>query len=228
MVKQNGITCSFIGGGKTSTSIHVPKCVLRSVTIPKVTASKVALTECTHQLVNPNLYTGTKDWSGTWQRSGHWTLKNEYYNGCRVASRYNAWDGLYHLITLPAGHYTLSAWIKASDGVKVHSYPRPYENTIYTGFTPPNYQNVHVGDGKWHRLAVTYYVSGTAQCGFRFESGTDGEICVAGLKLEQGTKATPWCPAEADNASTFSLRKPPMQQWGTGYEESETPEYAVE
>lgn len=144
-----------------------------------------------------NLYTGTRNFDGdAWMFKSMWTADGSY-NGCMVYKYTGQWYGLGHMITLEANtQYTLSAWMKQTDGGTV-----TYFDSKANGAASSDKGSGSVVDvgTDWSRCHVTFTVS-TAETYFpRFEQNAAGAtLWIAGLKLENGNKATDWSPAPED------------------------------
>lgn len=152
-----------------------------------------------------NMYTGTRNFDGNtwWMNASHWTADGSY-NGCLVYKYTGQWNGLGQMITLEANtQYTLSAWMKQTDGGTVKYYDSKANGA--TSSDKGSGSVVEVGTD-WSRCHVTFTVS-TAETYFpRFEQDGEGQsLWVAGLKLEKGNKATDWSPAPEDPAGSLSV-----------------------
>lgn len=151
-----------------------------------------------------NLYTGTRNFDGdAWMNKSTWT-EDGNYNGCLVYKYTGQWNGLGQMITLEANtQYTLSAWMKQTDGGTVKYYDSKANGA--TSSDKGSGSVVEVGTD-WSRCHVTFTVS-TAETYFpRFEQDGEGQsLWVAGLKLEKGNKATDWSPAPEDPAGSLSV-----------------------
>ena len=152
-----------------------------------------------------NMYTGTRNFDGDtwWMNASHWTADGSY-NGCLVYKYTGQWNGLGQMITLKANtQYTLSAWMKQTDGGTVKYYDSKANGA--TSSDKGSGSVVEVGTD-WSRCHVTFTVS-TAETYFpRFEQDGEGQsLWVAGLKLEKGNKATDWSPAPEDPAGSLSV-----------------------
>ena len=148
-----------------------------------------------------NLYTGTQNFDGdTWKGKSLWT-EDGSYKGCLVYKRAGLWNGLGQMIALEANtQYTLSAWLKQTDGGDVRYY-----DTAASGASSSDKGGsaVEVGTG-WSRRHVTFTVSAAGTYCPRFEQNGDGHtLWVAGIKLEKGNKPTDWSPAPEDVSSAI-------------------------
>lgn len=144
-----------------------------------------------------NLYTGTRNFDGdTWMFKSMWT-EDGSYNGCLVYKYTGQWNGLGHMITLEANtQYTLSAWMKQTDGGTVKYYDSKANGAASSDKGSGSVVDVRTD---WSRCHVTFTVS-TAETYFpRFEQNVAGAtLWIAGLKLEKGNKPTDWSPAPED------------------------------
>ena len=151
-----------------------------------------------------NMYTGTRNFDGdAWMNKSTWT-EDGNYNGCMVYKYTGQWNGLGQMITLKANtQYTLSAWMKQTDGGTVKYYDSKANGA--TSSDKGSGSVVEVGTD-WSRCHVTFTVS-TAETYFpRFEQDGEGQsLWVAGLKLEKGNKPTDWSPAPEDPAGSLSV-----------------------
>ena len=152
-----------------------------------------------------NMYTGTRNFDGDtwWMNASHWTADGSY-NGCLVYKYTGQWNGLGHMITLEANtQYTLSAWMKQTDGGTVKYYDSKANGA--TSSDKGSGSVVDVGTD-WSRCHVTFTVS-TAETYFpRFEQNVAGAtLWIAGMKLEKGNKSTDWSPAPEDPAGSLSV-----------------------
>ena len=148
-----------------------------------------------------NLYTGTQNFDGdTWKGKSLWT-EDGSYKGCLVYKRAGLWNGLGQMIALEANtQYTLSAWLKQTDGGTVRYY-----DTKANGASSSDKGGSAVEVGtSWSRRHVTFTVSTADTYCPRFEQNGDGHsLWVAGLKLEKGNKPTDWSPAPEDVSSAI-------------------------
>lgn len=151
-----------------------------------------------------NMYTCTRNFDGdTWMNKSTWT-EDGNYNGCMVYKYTGQWLGLGQMITLEANmQYTLSAWMKQTDGGTVTYFDSKANGAISSDKGSGSV--VDVGTD-WSRCHVTFTVS-TAETYFpRFEQNVAGAtLWIAGMKLEKGNKATDWSPAPEDPAGSLSV-----------------------
>ena len=141
-----------------------------------------------------NLYTGTRNVDGDdWISKSIWT-EDGSYNGCLVFKKSTRWGGLKQKIALEANtQYTLSAWLKQTDGGDVRYY-----DSVGDTYSPQSGSAVTVGTD-WSRCHFTVTISTAGTYAPRFEQDSAGHsLWVAGLKLEKGNKSTDWSPAPED------------------------------
>ena len=151
-----------------------------------------------------NMYTGTRNFDGdTWMFKSMWTADGNY-NSCLVYKYTGQWYGLGQEIILEANtQYTLSAWMKQTDGGTVTYFDSKANGAASSDKGSGSV--VEVGTD-WSRCHVTFTVS-TAETYFpRFEQNVAGAtLWIAGLKLEKGNKPTDWSPAPEDPAGSLSV-----------------------
>lgn len=151
---------------------------------------------------NPNMLSGTRDFSGAWGNGGNWVNDGTLYHGCKVMrSQGAAWAGLYPTVANVAmGEvFTFSAWVKATipQGSVLRITLPDGSNTT----TEPQFARITpIADGKWHRVAVTFKVTSTAVLWPRVECNTAGAVIyIAGYKLERGDIATDYIPQPGES-----------------------------
>lgn len=139
-----------------------------------------------------NLFIGTRDFSGNkWENWSltQWSNADETFEGLTVKKKSTAWSGITQSVQVKAGlEYTLSAWIKRSEGAQIIFYG---ENT--------NQNDTNVTDmcgTDWCRVHMTFSSYADGECKPRFENTIEGEtMYICGLKLERGNIASDWAPA---------------------------------
>ena len=144
-----------------------------------------------------NLYTGTRNFDGnTWTNKSTWT-EDGNYNSCLVYKYTGQWKGIGQMIALEANtQYTLSAWMKQTDGGTVTYYD--YKANGAASSDKGIGSVVEVGTD-WSRCHVTFTISTAEKYLPRFEQNVSGAtLWIAGLKLEKGNKPTDWSPAPED------------------------------
>ena len=143
-----------------------------------------------------NLFLGTGDFSGNnWDWSlPQWIDAGETYDGLAVKMKNTAWGGISQPVRLKAGlEYTLSAWIKRTDGAEIVFYGENTDrnDTSVTDMCGPEWQRVH----------MTFKIYADGDCTPRFENIADGEtMYICGLMLERSNVPSDWSPAPEDVA----------------------------
>lgn len=152
-------------------------------------------------IVNPNLFTGSKDFTGDWINETSIKQKDKYLDFTAVCVSW-AWGGISQFIAVNKGEtFTFSVYAKAKAGSTIN-VPTELNVDPEAGYkmaiTSPNFMRIN-GTGDWQKISMTFTV--TSDGGAikpRIESPTGDPFWIAGMKLERGTVATPWCPAYAD------------------------------
>ncbi|MBP2057022.1 hypothetical protein J2Z60_000184 [Lactobacillus colini] len=165
-----------------------------------------------NNLPNPNLLVGTKDYSGEWlQASKIWSHEFDgTYHGFKVLKQMQSWGGLGSYIYVEAGKaYTFSAYIKSTASSWVSFYYSMNGNNE-NGYTPsatttPN-GSLRIMATDWKRISQTFTVKTSGYIHPRVEKSVeDGVLYIAGMKLEEGSRDTDWCPNVNDFASASEL-----------------------
>lgn len=155
--------------------------------------------------INPNLYTGTADFSGTnWVNKQFWvddgTTDPEGNTALKITSQ--AWEGLGQMYDVEVGQYTFSCWLMLSDDSNVSDGVMLFAGTGSLGETAqidsgqgqgPNFQFGNE-TAKWQKVTWTFNVviSGWLYVRPELKQNT-GTIRVGSYKLEKGDVATRWC-----------------------------------
>ncbi|MGO3073292.1 MAG: phage tail spike protein [Pseudolactococcus laudensis] len=153
---------------------------------------------------NLNLLDGTKDFSGTWDRSPAWTTDGTY-KGLTVKKKNDAWNGIFKpFIAQKDGAYTFSAYIKSSgNSANITRYVEVWDINGIQKWTEGN--NALIGNNfDWLRGSYTLNLKTGDTVHSRYEitgSGTDSILWTAGHKWEEGTVATPYMPSEKELTS---------------------------
>ena len=153
------------------------------------------------QVGGANLFTGTKDFSGTdWTRLSSWTVTSTEYNGCKVAQKSVNWNCMSQKVWVEAGtEYTYSAWVKCSTAQTMQWLFYRSETTGHCTVEGGNTGTIANVGTEWQRISFTKKVatSGWAEPGIDVQnSGVTWYIC--GIKFEQGNKATYWTESDSD------------------------------
>lgn len=163
-------------------------------------------------IVNPNLFTGSKDFTGSkWTNFPTDALakaqKDKYLDFTAVCVNW-AWQGVAQYIAVNKGEtFTASAYVKAKVGSSIYWYTT-LNVDIESGYkkvgTSPTAETIH-GTGNWQKASITVTALDSGAIKPRIESDGSSSFWIAGMKLERGTVATPWCPAYADYAMKSDL-----------------------
>lgn len=155
---------------------------------------------------NPNLLTGAKDFSGSWERIGSWKKEDEKYRGLTVYSKSTAWDGLgQYYDSKPNTTYTFSFYAKASKPTDrfMDIFTLPSEDWNSPVIAWPIYANVPLTTD-WKRFSWTITTTGGGKI---FPSvcsiNSDATIYVCGYKLEEGSLPTPLTEVDGVEAKTL-------------------------
>ena len=184
-----------------SSSYEAAKAAYNKATSAQSTATTAQASIDGLQIGGRNLFTGTKDFSGSdwidW-RIEAWTRTSTPYNGFTVMEYQGTWNGLSQHITAAANEwFVLSAYIKRDSAATVLFYCEE-SNRNGTNLTSS------VGTD-WTRLQMVFQVTTAGTITPRFENSVTGKkLTVCGLKLERGTRATDWTPAPEDADSAIS------------------------
>lgn len=156
-----------------------------------------------------NLLLGTSDWSGgssRWNQRG--TVTSNVYRGTLIAATSNAWTSPLYMIQnagiLKIGRtYTFSTYVRnTSDTDTIVAFY--YDSNIAT---QQAYSVALPAHTDWTRVSVTFNVlkdPTTSTQGLRWEGQntlTNGQIQLAGYKLEESNVPTDWTPAPEDAPS---------------------------
>lgn len=165
--------------------------------------------------VGVNLYQGTKDFSGTnWVFSGdhskvnpYSAIKNAYLDFTALEVNFT-WNGVRQDVLANSGEtYTFSGFIKKGTGNPNVLFYGTAQGVTNIGQTDSDGKQINITDG-WSRFSITFTVITGGTITPRIEStngSPDTTYFIAGLKLERGTVATPWCPAYEDYAMKSDL-----------------------
>lgn len=163
--------------------------------------------------INNNLYTGSKNFSGTWVNGSAWSTSPETYNGFTVKQRSNTWGGLAQNIPATNGDiFTISFWAKVDSGGNILSIHRSNLGNVVTGltildgnFSSGNDWVVTTIDGtQWKRYWGTLRIDSTeiTYLQWRIENSVANKnLYIAGLTLEKGYGTKVWSPSASENDS---------------------------
>ncbi|TJY06239.1 hypothetical protein FCF10_00960 [Lactobacillus amylovorus subsp. animalium] len=159
-------------------------------------------------VVNPNLFVGSKDFTGNWINMALVQQKDKYLDFTAICN-VRPWNGIAQYIVVNKGDtFTASAYVKADAGFSFRWY------VTLNADGEAGYKKVDVnpssaainGTGNWQKTSITFTVTGdSGAIKPRLEGDGSKSFWVAGMKLERGTVATPWCPAYSDYAMKSDL-----------------------
>lgn len=153
-----------------------------------------------------NLYTGTKDFSGTnWKNLLNNWSKDGVIDGFTVMKRNASWMVLCQQMQVKAGEaYTCSMYFKTdtlnnwSFGANLGNTGLVYEDKGTKGWGGKT--------NTWYRISKTITVTKDGTMRFGVErNDTGGTIWIYALKLEKGNKATDWTPATEDATASVDV-----------------------
>ena len=161
--------------------------------------------------IGRNLLKGTRHFFGQWFNDNYWTRESERYNELDVMSRNQAWQGISQSINAKEGEaYTFSLFMRSEwekDAVNFHSISNNKENQ---GWATPSEQRVEITKS-WKRYAFTFIVTKSGLVLPRIERfNGNTKVLMAGLKLEKGSKATPWSPHPDDTDNLLEATRAQM------------------
>lgn len=152
-----------------------------------------------------NLFTGTKDFSGTWKDKSFWTIDGTKYKNFVVMKSSNQWMGLSQFVPFVKGEkYVLSAYVKCDTGAGVYFYSS--EGSVVPS-TDNGTKLIGATDNatSWRKIYQAFTITSDGSFRPRFENSVDGKMFyICGLKLEKGNIATDWTPAPEDIENSIS------------------------
>lgn len=150
-----------------------------------------------------NLFTGTKDFTGTWETRSKWSIDLDKYKGFTVLKKKTQWEGLRQKISAVAGEkYVLSAYVKCELGSVINGYGSAFTDSgAITSIDKHGKTLISSSEDatEWRRITFPFTVTKSGNLEFRFENAVNDKMFyICGLKLEEGTIATDWTPAPED------------------------------
>ena len=150
-----------------------------------------------------NLFTGTKDFTGTWETRSKWSIDLDKYKGFTVLKKKTQWEGLRQKISAVAGEkYVLSAYVKCELGSVIKGYGSAFTDSgAITSIDKHGKTLISSSEDatEWRRITFPFTVTKSGNLEFRFENAVNDKMFyICGLKLEEGTIATDWTPAPED------------------------------
>lgn len=159
-------------------------------------------------IANPNLFSGSKDFTGSkWDDIPENVQKDKYLDFTAINVNW-AWNGISQYIAVNKGEtFTASMYVKAKAGSTVSWYINLLGDKAGYKKVDANPANKTInGTGNWQKTSITFTVTGdSGAIRPRIENDGSSSFWIAGMKLERGTNATPWCPAIQDYAMKSDL-----------------------
>ena len=159
-------------------------------------------------IVNPNLITGSKDFTGSkWINISENIQKDKYLDFTAVCVNW-AWNGISQYIAVNKGEtFTFSAYAKSNAGSQLNLFT-PLNEDGEGGYKKVNANPNGISimtTGDWQKVSITFTMLDSGTIKPRIEGDGSITFWIAGMKLERGTVATPWCPAYEDYAMKSDL-----------------------
>ena len=155
--------------------------------------------------INYNLYTDTKDFnnSDAWWKYSSWTKTTDTYKGLAVMQTTEPWNGLNQYIQVKKGDIlTYSVYVKYTSGSGTSTIYWALNNSPEGSYSSaganPGSSSVTITDS-WQRVSGTAVATIDGYLRPRIERGYGtNTLQIAGIKVEKGSVATDWCPAESE------------------------------
>lgn len=161
-------------------------------------------------IINPNLFTGSKDFTGEWHsvlKDIKLAQKDKYLDFTAICVNW-AWGGISQYIAANKGEtFTASAYVKGKAGSRLTWFMVlnwEGENGGKQVYGIPDTQTINA-TGDWQKTSFTFTMPDSGMIKPRIEGDGSIPFWIAGMKLERGTTATPWCPAVEDYAMKSDL-----------------------
>lgn len=161
-------------------------------------------------IINPNLLTGSKDFTGDWINETLVKQKDKYLDFTAIYVDWQ-WNGISQYIAVNKGEtFTASAYFKAKAGSTtswfIHLASDGEGGYKKADANPSSVTITATGD--WQKTSITFTMLDSGAIKPRIEGGGSSPFWIAGMKLERGANATPWCPAYEDKVNVADMRKP--------------------
>lgn len=181
-----------------------------------------------------NLMTGTRDWStkaNKWHMGANWSTENEEYQGLKVHSTQNGYNGSHQNIFVKSGDVvTFSFFAKATNTLsKIKVSSRWNGSSVYqaplAGVKESDEQITITSE--WKRYSKTIHITSDGSLQFRteYDGSTipDGNtFYVAGLKVAKSSLDTGYSENPTDAASDITKLNTTLTQTATGLEQLST------
>ena len=163
-----------------------------------------------------NLMTGTRDWStktNPWHMGENWSIENDEYQGLKVHSTQNGYNGSHQNIFVKNGDViTFSFFAKATNTLsKIKVSSRWADSSVYQGplaGVKESDEQITI-TSEWKRYSKTIHITSNGSLQFRteYDGGTipnGNTFYVAGLKLAKSELDTGYSENPIDVASDIS------------------------
>lgn len=163
--------------------------------------------------VGTNLYTDTKNFDNlaSWYANGiiswYWEKTTDTYNGLAVMQTTDNWHGLRQYVKVKKGDVlTYSVYVKYTSGTATSKIFWELTNNTEGSYSSAT-TNVDINVGtpvditdSWRRVSGTAVATSDGYLSPRIErsDGNTNTLQIAGIKVEKGSVATDWCPAQED------------------------------
>ncbi|WP_270311559.1 hypothetical protein [Streptococcus infantarius] len=181
-----------------------------------------------------NLMTGTRDWStkaNKWHMGANWSTENEEYQGLKVHSTQNGYNGSHQNIFVKSGDVvTFSFFAKATNTLsKIKISSRWNGSSVYQAplaGVKENDEQITI-TSEWKRYSKTIHITSDGSLQFRteYDGSTipDGNtFYVAGLKVAKSSLDTGYSENPTDAASDITKLNTTLTQTANGLEQLST------
>lgn len=181
-----------------------------------------------------NLMTGTRDWStkaNKWHMGANWSTENEEYQGLKVHSTQNGYNGSHQNIFVKSGDVvTFSFFAKATNTLsKIKVSSRWNGSSVYQAplaGVKENDEQITI-TSEWKRYSKTVHITSDGSLQFRaeYDGATipDGNtFYIAGLKVAKSSIDTGYSENPTDAASDITKLNTTLTQTANGLEQLST------